>query len=370
MRTSHLASILDSAPTFFGSTYAEARSLFQSACKALDIPVAEYPHPLKGPQGESLAVDVALCGPADASNLIIVNSGTHGVEGLAGSGCQVAWLRLHHRVDVPADTAVLLLHILNPWGCAWGRRQTEDNVDLNRNFLDFGQVLPTNPLYEAVHGIVVNPQHVLRAAEDPSLTRFRRENGDRALADALFSGQYQHSDGVGFGGFKASWSNRTLRSIVNTYAMSAERVVLLDVHTGLGPFGYGTLLSTERPGSPKLRRARSLFGPGIVSVSEDPSVPYDLHGSLLSWVSDHLKADVTSVGIEFGTSGLESLLELQVDDCRLRNFHDSWASLGREIRAELARFFFPGTSDWLQSVILRTLQMTHLAIRGMQRKGD
>jgi hypothetical protein len=370
MRMSRLASILDCAPTFFGSTYAEARNLFQSACEVHDIPVAEYPHPLKGPQGESLAVDVALCGPADASNLVIVNSGTHGVEGLAGSGCQVAWLRLYDRIDVPADTAVLLVHILNPWGCAWGRRQTEDNVDLNRNFLDFDRALPTNSLYEAVHGIVVNPEHVVRAAEDSSLTRYRRENGDQALAGALFSGQYQHSDGVGFGGHKAGWSNQTLRSIVNTYAMSAKRVLLLDVHTGLGPFGYGTLLSMELPGSPTLRRARSFFGPGVTSISEDPSVPYEVPGSLLGWISHHLKAEVISLGIEFGTAELESLLELQVDDCRLQNFHDSWAALSGTIRAELVRFFFPATTDWLQSVMLRTLQITHLAIQGMQREGD
>jgi hypothetical protein len=357
---------MDSAPVFFASTYAEARDLFRDACVAHGASVVEYPHPLKGPEGEALAIDVARFGPADASNLLVVISGTHGVEGLAGSGCQVAWLRLHKGTDLPADTAVLLVHLLNPWGCAWARRQTEDNVDLNRNFCDFDEELPANPLYEAVHDIVVSPVHVVRAANDPALRAFRQANGDQALAAALFSGQYQHSDGVGFGGSKASWSNTTLQSILGTHAMSAKRAVVIDIHTGLGPFGYGTLLSADLPDSPAFSRARSHFGPGVVSVSEDASVPYEIHGNLLNWITATLPCEVTSIAIEFGTSQLAGLLELQVDDCRLRNFHDSWAALSQEIRCDLVEFFFPATIDWMQSVMLRTLQMIHLAIRGMQ----
>jgi hypothetical protein len=366
----NLIDIIDSAPAFFASTYAEARDLFREACVAHGTSVVEYPHPLKGPQGELLAIDVALLGPSEASNLFIITSGTHGLEGLAGSGCQVAWLRLCKSIELPADTAVLLVHMLNPWGCAWARRQTEDNVDLARNFCNFDEKLPVNSLYEAIHDIVVSRERVVRAADDPSLADFRGEKGVSALAAALFSGQYQHSDGVGFGGNKASWSNNTFRTIVETYALSAKRVVLLDIHTGLGPFGYGNLLSLEPPGSPALSRARSLFGPGVGSISEDPSVPYEVHGNMLNWISNKLRCEVTSVAIEFGTSNVERLLELQVDDCRLRNFHDSWAALSQVIRSDLVEFFFPATTDWLQSVMLRTLQVIHLAIRGMQYLPD
>ena len=245
----HLMDVIDSAPIFFGSTYAEARELFRDACASRDIIIDEYRHPLNAPDGDMLATDIALVGPQDAANLLIVIAGTHGVEGLAGSGGQVAWLRLHERADLPPATAVLLIHMLNPWGCAWARRQTEDNVDLNRNFCDFEEALPNNPLYEAVHDIVVSPAPVVRAADDAALTEFRRTHGDTTLAAALFSGQYQHSDGVGFGGNKATWSHDTLRAIIARYAMTAKRTVVLDIHTGLGPFGYGTLLSAEAPGS-------------------------------------------------------------------------------------------------------------------------
>jgi hypothetical protein len=55
-----------------------------------------------------------------------------------------------------------------------------------------------------------------------------------------------------------------------------------------------------------------------------------------------------------------------VDDCRVRNFHDAWAALSPVIRRDLIDFFFPATVDWMQSAVLRSLQMIHLALRGMQ----
>ena len=363
-RTMKLGHLIESAPGFFGSTYVEARDLFREACAFHRISITEYRHPLRGPQNEDLAVDVALLGHTSASNLLIVVSGTHGLEGLAGSGCQVAWLRLS-AIDLPTDTAVLLVHLLNPWGCAWGRQQTEDNADLGRNFWDFTQSLPVNSLYERVHGIVVNRERAVRAADDPAFAYFRKVNGLQMLAAAMLSGQYQHSDGVGFGGSKPSWSNTTFRTIVSAYASRAKRVVLIDVHTGLGPFGYGNLLSPEPSGSPSLKRARSLFGPAVASVHDNASVPYTIHGNLLNWISNALTAEVTTIAVEFGSSTLEQLLDLQVDDCRLHNFHDSWAPLSQGIRSDLIESFFPATSDWLQSVMLRTLQLIQQALSGM-----
>ena len=365
-----LAAALESVPQFFASSYAAARASFREACAAAGVPVIAYPHPSTGPHGEELAIDVASIGPSDAKHLLIVICGTHGLEGLAGSGCQVAWLRLNGPAALPADTAVLLIHMLNPWGCAWSRRQTEDNVDLNRNFCDFTEALPANTLYEAVHEIVMGPPQPLRAAADPALAAFRQANGEQNLADALFSGQHSHSDGVGFGGNQSTWSNVTLASIVAAHARAAKRVVVLDIHTGLGPFGYGTLLCAEPAQSPALRRARAYFGPGVVAVSEAAAVPYDIHGNLLNWFSSELACEVTSIGVEFGTGRLEALLELQVDDCRLQRSPASWAEQGDDIRRDLVAFFYPATADWLQSVMLRTLQTMHLALRGMTAQSE
>jgi hypothetical protein len=53
---------------------------------------------------------------------MLVVSGTHGVEGYYGSDCQIAWLDTLDE-KAPADTAVLLIHLLNPWSGPFAARQ-------------------------------------------------------------------------------------------------------------------------------------------------------------------------------------------------------------------------------------------------------
>ena len=73
------------------------------------------------------------------------------MEGLAGSGCQVGVLLDELHGALPAGGGALLIHALNPHGFAWLRRGNEDNIDLNRNGLDFRGPLPENPAYDALH---------------------------------------------------------------------------------------------------------------------------------------------------------------------------------------------------------------------------
>ncbi len=49
---------------------------------------------------------------------------------------------------MPKDVAVLHVHAINPYGFAWLRRTNEQNIDINRNWINFDLPLPENPLYE------------------------------------------------------------------------------------------------------------------------------------------------------------------------------------------------------------------------------
>ena len=70
------------------ASYREARAAFLAAATAAGARVTTTVHPLLGVEGEELAVDIAELGPADAEHVVIVVSGTHGVEGYAGSALQ------------------------------------------------------------------------------------------------------------------------------------------------------------------------------------------------------------------------------------------------------------------------------------------
>ena len=82
-----------SSANHFAQSYAEARDKFVRAASARGARQFRYVHPSeRGAGGEELSMDFAFVGKPGASGLLLLLSGTHGVEGFCGSGCQVALL--------------------------------------------------------------------------------------------------------------------------------------------------------------------------------------------------------------------------------------------------------------------------------------
>src|SRR5580704_16955440 len=139
---------LNSAESF-SADYQGARARFRAAAAAAGGALDAVANPNRGPDGGELATDVAWFGPRTAEKVLVMVSGTHGVEGFCGSGAQVDWLTRGEAASLPAGVAALLVHAINPYGFAWLRRVTEENVDLNRNWLDFASNRrPENPGYD------------------------------------------------------------------------------------------------------------------------------------------------------------------------------------------------------------------------------
>nr|WP_047168692.1 DUF2817 domain-containing protein [Sphingomonas sp. Y57] len=342
--------------------YEDARKRFLAACSVNDIVTDRIVHPLAGPNGETLSTDVAWLGSATARHLVIVISGTHGPEGLMGSACQT---RIASALAAKGlvDAAVLLVHLINPWGTAWRRRQTENNVDLNRNFRQFENSLPENPNYDALRAAIHEPDYAL-AGE--AIDAFRAERGARAFASALFQGQYVDAAGIGYGGDQPTWSNRTLRAILDEYARHSESVVIIDLHSGIGPYGHATLLHMGAMPEARAARLRSLLGPGVIMFDDDsPHMPYPLSGDLCRGAAQQLKArSVIPLLAEFGTYEEEVLLALQVEDCRLQEF----GGVAEDVRRRLQDFFYPDDDDWKDLVCLRSLQIVRRMLYMRQRE--
>lgn len=142
----------------FSETYDEARGKFLAAAQARGLNIERHLHPeMVGPSGEQLSIDIALFSPARAETLLIITSGVHGVEGFCGSGCQTGLLHddeLFARLAT-AKVALLLVHAVNPYGFAHLRRVNEDNVDLNRNSVDFAEAACANPAYLEVDPLLL-----------------------------------------------------------------------------------------------------------------------------------------------------------------------------------------------------------------------
>ncbi|HZF79403.1 MAG TPA: DUF2817 domain-containing protein, partial [Rubrivivax sp.] len=220
----------------FSQTYGEARSKFVGAAEAAGLALQSHRHPLLGQDGETLAMDVARLGPADAPRLLVITSACHGVEGFCGSGLQTALIgdAAFHAAARAAGIAVLYVHALNPWGFSWWRRTTHENVDLNRNWHDFSQPLPHNAAYEEIAHALLPATWPPESENEAVLAAFAERHGARALQEAITGGQYQFDQGLFFGGRNPTWSQQTLRHVLEEHGTRCSRMAWIDIHTGLG----------------------------------------------------------------------------------------------------------------------------------------
>src|SRR5215470_2895317 len=196
---------------FFAPSYRIAREKFLAAAAARGADCLSFEHPEPGLEGEMLATDVALIGDPAARRVLVMTSATHGAEGFCGSGVACGLMASGQLDPLPRDLRLVLIHAVNPYGFSWLQRETEDNVDLNRNFVDFAAALPANPGYARLHEVVA-PRHWTPAtveARRAAFDRFAATAGRAALQEAITGGQYSHADGLFFGGKRATWSNAT-----------------------------------------------------------------------------------------------------------------------------------------------------------------
>ncbi|MDR3499572.1 MAG: M14 family metallopeptidase [Parvibaculum sp.] len=251
------------AGKFFSETYSEARSRFLEAAEAAGAEIQSHENPFAvGPDGGALHLDTAWFGPRDAGTVLLNTCGTHGAEGFAGSAAQLAWMSTCGPLDLPRGVAALFVHAVNPYGFAWGLRGTENNVDLNRNFLDHNAEHPDNPLYDELHRFLC-PKSLDEASIQQMLfagARFVERHGQWALEDAISRGQYTHPDGYHYGGLAPEWSNLVMRKIIETELARASRVGFIDWHSG--PAGDGELihLCFSKPDGAEFARAAHWWG--------------------------------------------------------------------------------------------------------------
>jgi hypothetical protein len=180
-------------PSPFPLTYDECRARFRRAGRSAAARLETHPVEARGPEGQALSVDVARLGEEEAERVIVILSGTHSVEGFAGSVIQTELLvDAAEEPTLPEGAAVVLVHAVNPYGMAWWRRQNESNVDLNRNWVDFDGSLPTNAGYPELHPWLC-PDVLDEASEEDfrkASQRFIEERGYAWVKEAVTIGQY------------------------------------------------------------------------------------------------------------------------------------------------------------------------------------
>jgi hypothetical protein len=319
-------------------------------------------------------MDVVRDGPADADAVLLLSSACHGVEGYCGSGVQTtllgdAALRSAARA---AGVALLYVHALNPYGFSWWRRTTHENVDLNRNFQDFSQPLPRNTAYDDIAHLLVPEHWPPSEAVRQGLERYVAEHGAAAFQRAVSGGQYDHPEGLFFGGHNPTWSQQALRHVLQDHGRHCARLGWIDFHTGLGPSGVGERIFAGRDDAAAVARARAWWGGpegrAITSIYDGTSTSALLTG--LMWNSAYEEcpqAEVTGIALEYGTVPFDEVLEALRGDQWAEN-HPELSPAERETFSRRMRdAFYTDTDAWKQQVLAQGVEASYQGVAGLGR---
>ncbi len=331
-------------------SYVDARAAFLEAAAAVGARLTAHPHPLRGVQGEELFVDVAEVGPADADDVIVVVSGTHGVEGYLGSA-----LQRHHLATLDPDRTtgptLVFVHALNPYGMSWVRRVNEDNVDLNRNFVDWSQPVPANTEYAQLADLLVPSSWTAQDQERTLLALMGavQEFGMDRMQQIIQGGQFDHPTGVFYGGTGPTWSHRWLRDFASRRLAGVRRAAIIDLHTGLGPWGHGSLLSSIRPGEAAHDRQVAWWH-DVTSLDDGESVSAIVTGDWLAAAEGFAPGtEITGICIEYGTVDAITVLQSLRADAVLHAHGDPTAPEAVAVRDQVRAAFVDDDPAWLEA---------------------
>ena len=304
---------------------------------------------------------------SERTNLIVITTGVHGVEGYIGSVMlDVFFEEIFPTLD-REDTGVLIVANVNPYGMKYMRRYNENNVDLNRNFIeDWDNFdLSCNKEYPKVdsflqpEGAIGNAfwhevDFYLALAKEAALT------GADTISDALLTGQYEYPEGVYYGGNGDEKSTTYLKSVfADCLNGEYENIIHIDIHSGYGP-RYNMVIFNSVQDPTTEAEAKAAFGYDyiIATDSEDFYVTFGDTTDYFYRLANSMNTgkDLYSTCFEFGTIGdgfLDSILSLKytVDENRNHWYPTDDPMTEEMIHENYMELFYPTETEWRTKTI-------------------
>jgi hypothetical protein len=346
---------------YFSTDYITARQRFRDDVATSGGRLDSLRLAATGPQGEDLTIDVAWFGSEKPRRVLVHSSGLHGVEAFAGSAIQLRWLAEGIR-PLPKGAAIVLVHVLNPYGMAWFRRFNENNVDLNRNFLAPNEKFAGAPEGYLIMDKFLNPPtppnrdlFYLRAAW--LMARYRMET----LKQAIAGGQYVNSKGLFFGGKHLEQGPMKFQEYMASKLANVERIVAIDIHTGLGKFSDDRLLVDASPERASVSETmQAVFGERVQAM-DTHGVAYEARGAQHNmYYSLFSEAKTYFATQEFGTyHGVRVVKALRAEN---RWHHYGAGTINHTTKTKLREMFNPAAEEWRVSVLKRGQEVIQQAL--------
>nr|GAJ37673.1 hypothetical protein BDOA9_0202910 [Bradyrhizobium sp. DOA9] len=173
----------------------------------------------------------------------------------------------------------------------------------------------------------------------------------------------QHTDpgGIFYRGIGPTEARRTLEQIAEDFDVGArDRVIIVDYHSCLGPYGCGELQTEEVSGLDGHERAVRIFGPSATSPILGTSAATSLYGTQDDFWEGALGDRHTYICLEYGTYSPEVLAEGRRKEQWLfvHRPQDGDSELTRAIRNATKNNSYPQRMDWKEMVAWRS-HMVH-----------
>jgi uncharacterized protein DUF2817 len=237
---------------------------------------------------------------------------------------------------------------------AWLRRFNENNVDLNRNFL-----APEDKFEGAPEGYE-NLDAFLNPATPPSRDLFYlraaallARHGSAALKGAIAGGQYVNPKGLFFGGQRLEQGPAVFQQYLTDHLAGVERILAIDIHTGLGPFGDDRLLVDVPPDRDSVYQSMAeVFGQRVQRLN-GASVAYEFRGAQQNLYSRLFPgAQLYFVTQEFGTYPPLRVLEALRSENRWHHYGGG-GTVDHPVKTKLRKMFNPDDEGWRRLVLTR-----------------
>ena len=319
-------------------------------------------------ESDGLYIDtVYLPSNGEKTNLIVLTTGVHGMEGYIGSVMLDVFFEEIYPTLNHENTGILVVANVNPYGMKYLRRYNENNVDLNRNFiLDWDTFdLAVNDKYPIVDTFLGPTGEIGNALWHEagfylSLAKEALTVGADTVSDALLNGQYEYPQGVYYGGNGDEISTAYLKSVfVDCLMGEYENIVHLDIHSGYGP-RYNMVIFNSVYDTMTEEETKAAFGYDYI-IAYDSDAFYATTGDTTDYfyrLAEKMETDKSlfSTCLEFGTIGddfLSSILSLKYTIDENRNH---WYPTDNSISAQIVHenykeLYFPTETAWREKTV-------------------
>lgn len=299
----------------------------------------------------------------EAKKLLILTSGTHGVEGFVGSAVQQMFMQEILNAKMLDDTGVLLVHAINPFGFKYTRRVTENNVDFNRNCdTEISLFSSENSGYNDLYGML-NPEGKVNSGSLKNkyfmlvaINKLLQESM-ASLRQAVLQGQYEHKQGLYFGGNNFEPQLAVLGEVFKDISKNYKTVFNIDLHTGYGERGTSHLFPNPIDDEKVKSRLENIFEGYEINWGDSDDF-YTINGSFTDYIGKLLSDKYyLPMLLEYGTLNSQSTVSSikSIHNMVLENqgtqFGYKSAKDSLKIKHSFMEMYNPSSEKWRTKII-------------------